>query len=543
MGVDLVLRGRVRTGNPLAPVARGVAVDAGRVVALDDAALDLAGSAAESVDLLGGTVLPGFGDGHVHPLWGGVEMAGPQVRDATSVEEAVDAVRRYAQEHPDEEWIQGGPYDATLAPHGLFDAGWLDAAVVGRPVVLQSTDHHCAWVNTEALRRAGIDSGTRDPPSGTVARRPDGTPLGTLVEWTAMDLVLRHAPAATAGDKQTGVTRATALLASAGVTWAQEAALHPDDVAIYLAVATAGRLSVRVNVALRAEPGTWPAQRAEFAAARSAAASSTVADQVSVRTVKFFADGVIEAGTAALLAPYDDAPHTCGLPVWAPAELAAAAAAFDADAFQLHIHAIGDAGVRAALDAVEHTAVVNGRRDRRPVVAHTQLVDPQDLPRFAELGVVANFEPLWTQLDPVQTELTLPRIGPGRGGRQYPMASLLRSGAVLSMGSDWPVSSHRPLEGLPVAVTRQTASGDPGAGWVPAERLPAAAALAAYTSGVAYQAFEEAQWGTVSVGRRADLVWLDVDPLAVEAGAWPDIAVQATWLGGHRTWTAAGRAE
>lgn len=536
MGIDLVLRGRVRTGNPLAPVARGVAVHAGRVVALDEAALDLADSARETVDLRGGTVLPGFGDGHVHPLWGGVEMAGPPVRDATSVDEVVDAVRRYALDHPDDDWIQGGPYDATLAPQGLFDARWLDAAAPGRPVVLQSTDHHCAWVNSEALKRAGIDAGTADPPSGTVARRPDGTPLGTLVEWTAMDLVLRHAPTATPEDKRAGVTRATALLASAGVTWAQEAALHPDDVAVYLAVAVAGGLSVRVNVALRAEPGTWPAQRAEFAAARSAAAASPVADQVSVRTVKFFADGVIEAGTAALLTPYDDAPHTCGLPVWAPAELAAAAAAFDADGFQLHIHAIGDAGVRAALDAVEHTARVNGRRDRRPVLAHTQLVDPADLPRFAELGVIANFEPLWTQLDPVQTDLTLPRIGPERGARQYPMASLLRSGAVLSMGSDWPVSSHRPLEGLPVAVTRQTPTGDPVLGWVPAERLPAAAALAAYTSGVAYQAFEESHWGTVTVGRRADLVWLDVDPLAVEAGAWPDSVVRGTWLGGRRTW-------
>lgn len=538
MGVDLVLRGRVRTGDPLAPLARGVAVHDGRVVALDEAALDLADTARAVVDLAGGTVLPGFGDGHVHPLWGGVELAGPAVRDARSVDEVADVVRRYAAEHPEREWVQGGPYDATLAPQGRFDAAWLDAAVPDRPVVLQSTDHHCAWVNTEALRRSGVDSGTVDPPSGSIARRPDGTPLGTLVEWTAMDLVLRHAPAPSTVEKEVGVAESTALLASAGVTWAQEAALSPADVGAYLAVAATGRLSVRVNIALRAEPGSWPAQRASFVAARSAAAASPGSDQVSVRTVKFFADGVIEAGTAALLTPYDDAPDTCGLPVWQPAELAAAAAAFDADGFQLHIHAIGDAGVRAALDAVEHTARVNGPRDRRPVFAHTQLVDPDDLHRFAELGVIANFEPLWTQLDPVQTDLTLPRLGPTRGARQYPMATLLRSGAVLSMGSDWPVSSYRPLEGLAVAVTRQTAAGEPARGWVPAERLPPAAALAAYTSGVAYQAFEEQSWGSVAVGRRADLVWLDRDPLAVEVTAWPRTGVLGTWLGGRPTWTA-----
>jgi predicted amidohydrolase YtcJ len=532
-GADLVLRGRVRTGDPAAPLARAVAVRDGLVVALDEDALVLTDRAVEVLDVP--VVLPGFGDGHVHPLWGGVELAGPAVRDLGSVDEVVEEVRRHAARHPDDEWLVGGPYDPTLAPGGLFDAAWLDAAVPDRPVVLQSSDHHCAWVNSEALHRAGIDERTPDPVAGTIARRPDGTPLGTLVEWTAMDLVIRHAPPPTAAEKVLAVERATALLAAAGVTWAQEAALSPGDVAAYLAAAESGGLACRVNVALRAEPGEWPEQRAAFVAARARAADSPWADQVSVRTVKFFADGVLEAGTAALLQPYEDRPelapgrraHDCGLPVWSPDELAAAAAAFDADGFQLHVHAIGDAGVRAALDAVEHVTAVNGPRDRRPVVAHTQLVDPADLPRFANLGVVANFEPLWAQLDPVQTELTLPRIGEVRGARQYPMATLLRSGAVLSMGSDWPVSSHRPLEGLPQAVAGH---------WVAHERLPVAAALSAYTAGTAYQAFEEHAWGTIGVGRRADLVALTGDPHDLAPDGWPGLAVVATWLGGRGTW-------
>ena len=375
----------------------------------------------------------------------------------------VAEVRRYAAEHPEEDWILGGPYDPTLAPRGLFDATWLDAAVPDRPVVLQATDHHCAWVNTEALRRAGIDADTPDPPAGSVARRPDGSPLGTLVEWTAMDLVLAHAPTPTDAEKVDAVERATALLAAAGVTWAQEAALAPADVAAYLTAARQGRLHVRVNVALRAEPGDWPAQRAEFVAARRRAGSRRSRATCRCAPSSSSPTAIVEAGTAALLAPYDDLPsdhpHTCGLPVWEPAELAAAAAAFDADGFQLHIHAIGDAGVRAALDAFAHVAEVNGPRDRRPVVAHTQLVDPADLPRFAELGVVANFEPLWSQLDTAQTELTLPADRRRRGDRQYPMGSLLATGAVLSMGSDWPVSSHRPLECLPVAVTGALGAG------------------------------------------------------------------------------------
>jgi predicted amidohydrolase YtcJ len=540
VSVDLVLHGGVVvTGQPGAPRARAVAVHDGYVVALDSDALDLLPIARATLDLQGGAVLPSFGDGHVHPLWGGVEMAGPAVRDATSVADVVEAVRRWAADHPDAHWVEGGPYDPTLAPGGRFDARWLDAAVADRPVVLQSTDHHCIWVNTEALRRAGIDETTPDPPTGEVARRPDGRPLGTLVEWQAMDLVLRHAPKPTPEQRRDGLARASRLLAAAGVTWVQEAALAPADVPVYLDTAAAGRLALRANVALRAEPDRWREQRGEFLAARHDAGRLSASGDVSVRTVKIFADGVVEAGTAAMLEPYadalGDAPGHRGNPVWAADELAAAAVAFDADGFQLHVHAIGDAAVRDTLDALDRVRQVNGPRDRRPVIAHTQCVDPDDVPRFAALGVIANLEPLWAQLDPLQVDLTLPRLGAERGARQYPMASLLATGAVLSMGSDWPVSSHRPLEGLAVAATRQTAEGRPPGGWVPAERLPVAAALAAYSQGVAYQAFEEHLWGTVAVGRRADLVWLDGDPTAVDPGAWADLAVRGTWLAGRRT--------
>ena len=544
MSVDLVLHGGVVvTGVPAAPRARAVAIHDGHVVALDEDALGLLPIARATMDLEGGAVLPSFGDGHVHPLWGGVEMAGPPVRGATTVVQVVEAVRRWAADHPDVDWIQGGPYDPTLAPAGRFDARWLDDAVPDRPVVLQSTDHHCAWVNTEALRRAGVDGRTPDPPAGEVARRPDGSPLGTLVEWTAMDLVVRHAPRPTAAERQDGLARASELLAAAGVTWVQEAALAPSDVEVYLATAAAGRLAVRANIALRAEPSRWREQRGSFLAARHQAERSPVSAAVSARTVKLFADGIVEAGTAAMLEPYDEAlgdpPGSRGRPVWDRDELAAAVAAFDADGFQLHVHAIGDAAVRDTLDAFEPLPRINGPRDRRPVIAHTQCVDPADVPRFAALGVIANLEPLWAQLDPLQVDLTLPRLGPVRGALQYPMASLLAGGAVLSMGSDWPVSSHRPLPGLAVAVTRQTPDGVPAAGWVPHERLPVAAALSAYSQGVAYQAFEEAAWGCVTVGRRADLVWLDRDPTTTEPAHWPAIEVRGTWLGGRRTFAAA----
>jgi predicted amidohydrolase YtcJ len=542
VSVDLVLRGgTVVTGDPLAPRARAVAVHDGFVVALDEDALALVPIASAVLDLDGGAVLPGFGDGHAHPLWGGIELAGPPVRDATTVTAVVDAVRRWAAGHPDVPWVQGGPYDPTLARGGRFDARWLDDAVPDRPVVLQASDHHCAWVNSEALRRAGVDARTPDPPAGEIVRRPDGSPLGTLVEWTAMDLVLRHAPPPTVAERREGLARATRLLAAAGITWVQEAALAPADVQVYLDNAAEGRLPLRANIALRAEPDRWREQRGEFLAVRHTAATSRTAHEVAVRTVKIFADGIVEAGTAAMLEPYQStlgggAP-SIGSPVWSAGELTAAATAFDADGFQLHVHAIGDAAVRMTLDAVAAVARTNGPRDRRPVIAHTQCIDPADVPRFAALGVVANLEPLWAQLDPSQVELTLPRLGPDRGREQYPMASLVASGAVVSFGSDWPVSSYRPLEGLAVAVTRQTPDGVPAGGWVPGERLPVGAALAAYTSAVAYQAFEQDLWGTVSVGRRADLVWLSADPTTTDPLGWPDLRVRGTWLMGQPSWT------
>jgi predicted amidohydrolase YtcJ len=275
--------------------------------------------------------------------------------------------------------------------------------------------------------------------------------------------------------------------------------------ASYLDAAAGGELTCRVGAALVATPGDWRDRRGAFrelrASAEAAAPGAPADAPVRANTVRLFADGVIEAGTAALLEPYLDTPDPHGIPNWPQGELAEAVAAFDADGFQLHLHTIGDAGVRAALDAVEHATAVNGPRDRRPVIAHLQLVHPDDLPRSA---------------------------------RQYPIGSLARSGARLSFGSDWPVSSLTPMEGLAVAVTRQTPAGHPPGGWLPAERLPLAAALAAYTSGGAWQAFEEHTAGTITVGKRADLTLLGADPTALDPADLATVPVAGTWLAGVR---------
>lgn len=522
---DLVFTGgAIWTG---AEVTGALAVTDGRISAVGADALRRPGTL---VDLGGGFLMPSFGDGHAHPLFGGLEAQGPQIKGLTTVPDIVAEVARYAAEHPELEWIAGGSYDPSLVPGGDFDARWLDEAVPDRPVALRAYDYHTVWCNTAALERAGIGPGTPDPAIGWIVRRADGSPLGTLREWQACDLVLDLVPGKSADELVEGLAEAGRTMSSAGITWVQDAWVEPPMVDAYLEAERRGALAFRANLAFRADPETWRDQRAEFAALRERVAGSRL---VTAATVKFFADGVIEGGTAAMLTPYEDAPHSCGMPVWEPAALADAVAAFDADGFQVHIHAIGDLGVRASLDAVERAVRENPARDRRPVIAHTQLVDPSDLPRFAELGVIANFEPLWAQLDPLQTELTIPRLGPERAALQYPMGSLLRLGAAVSFGSDWPVSSHEPLLGIRVAATRQTLDGS--GPWIPEERLTVEQALRAQTAGVAYQAFAEHRWGTLAPGMEADLVWLAADPRTTDPLDVHRIPVLGTWLSGTPT--------
>ena len=522
--------GTVLAGD-LAQRTSAVAVRDGVVIALGEDARDAAGHRADVIDLEGGALLPAFGDGHAHPLQGGLELRQAPVGEASSVEEVVEAVRQHAVAHPEASWVLGGGYDPALASGGVFDARWLDDAVPDRPVVLQSADHHCAWVNSEALRRAGLNAGSPDPRAGAMPRRPDGTPVGTLVEWTAMDLVLRHVPPPAQRERREALRVAAEHFAAAGITWVQEAAAAPEDISIYRAVADSDQLPIDVDVALRAEPGLWRDQLSTFVAARDEIAGHP---QVTARTVKIFADGVVEAGTASLLDPYEDSGSR-GLPVWSSAELAEAAVAFDAAAFQLHVHAIGDAAIRNALDAVEHVAAVNGPRDRRPVVTHVQVVHPLDLPRFAALGVVANVQPLWACLDACQRDLTMPRLGPTRSTWQYPFAALASGGTVLSTGSDWPVSSLRPLETLPVGVTRRTPEGDPPDGWLPEQMLSAMQVLRAATHGVAYQRFAERTAGRIARGASADLVWLDADVSRIPPVQWPHVTVRGAWSAGVRT--------
>ena len=521
------INGRIFTGNPQNPWAQSLSVDEGIITSLD-------GSPRPGdtiIDARGRLILPSFGDGHAHPLFGGYEFLGPAINGAATMAELLASVKDFADANPTLPWIVGGSYESWLVPGGDFDARWLDDVVPDRPVVLRANDYHTVWCNTAALNAAGITSETPDPELGWIVRRPDGTPMGTLREWDAVDLVMEKAPERTLEEKIQALELASAQFARTGITWVQDAWIDPGMAEAYIASAQQGKLSLRYNLGLRAEPRHWREQLDWFVATRASVAGI---DHLTCNTIKFFADGVIEGHTASVREGYTDDPHNHGMPCWDWDELAECITAIDALGFQPHIHAIGDEGLNESLNAIEAAQKTNGSAtNARPVITHVQMLNPQDIPRFAALRIVANFEPLWACNDAMQSEMTSPHIGHEREMWQYPMKSILDSGAQISMGSDWPVSDQNPLACMEVAITRLELGHPDGAVWNPRERLSVLEAVTAYTQGCAFQAFSEGVWGTLEIGKAADLIMLSDNIFEIAPTDIHTVLVDATWCDGH----------
>jgi predicted amidohydrolase YtcJ len=531
---DLLIVGApVYTADPARPWADAVAVRAGRVAAVgpEREAAAVCGPATRVLRLHGGLVLPGFQDAHVHTAGGGLELAQCDLH-GVEPEGYAAAVARYAADRPDVPFILGGGWvmDAfgTDGPH----LAALDAVVADRPVLLESTDGHSAWVNSRALELAGITRATPDPPRGRIERDAAGEPTGALHE-AAMALVADLAPPPGQAAWEAAVERGQAHLHRLGITAWQDAAVGPEMLAAYRAVAERGRLTGRALAALRWQVEAGEAQLADLAERRRAAGVG----RLRASAVKIFADGVFENRTAAMLAPYLDGDgrpgDNLGIGMLGPDELARAVTALDGEGFDVHVHAIGDRAVRDTLDAFQAAAAANGRRDARHQIAHLQFVHPDDRPRFRRLGVVANAQPFWSCLDGYMRELTLPFLDPERAAWQYPWASLRRAGAVLAFGSDWTVSTANPLEEIEVAVRRVAPDDRDAEPFLPAERLDLPAALDAFTIGSAYALRLEAQTGSVTPGKLADLAVLDRDPFDEAAGPIGDARVLATLVEGE----------
>ena len=543
MHADLIFTG----GPVLTPEGRtatAVAVTGDRITAVGrDEVLDLRGPRTEVVDLAGRLLLPGFQDAHIHPVPAGLELTQCDLTRAKTAAETVAAVRAYAAAHPEREWITGGGWSMEAFEGGTPTKELLDAAVPDRPAYLPNRDHHGAWVNSRALALAGITRDTPDPADGRIERDASGSgePSGTLQEG-AMQLVGRLTPPATPADRLAALLHAQRHLHSLGITAWQDALvgsfLGMDDPSeAYLTAARDGSLTARVVGSLWWDRERGAEQIPELVERRAALSHG----RFRAGTVKLMLDGVAETGTAALLDPYLDkcgcATANRGTSFIDPDQLPEYVTELDALGFQCHFHALGDRAVRDALDAIEAARAANGPSDTRPHLAHLQVVHPDDVPRFTRLGATANIQPLWAAHEPQMDELTIPFLGPERAAWQYPFGALLRSGATLAAGSDWPVSSADPLEGIHVAVNRVAPDSDGAPVFLPAERIGLAEALTAYTAGSAYVNHLD-DTGRVRVGALADMVVLDRDPFDRPLSEISATQVALTYVGGARVYAA-----
>lgn len=549
---ELVLTGaRIYTMDPAAPgavantvadtVADTVAIGGGRIVHVGSRASvqPFIGPDTRVEDLGGRTVLPGLHDSHTHLVWSATELEGVRLTDATTIEELLARIAARAAATGDGSWIRGVGWDGSRF-EGKLSRALIDAIEPDRPVYMTSADGHSAWVNSAALARAGITATTPDPPNGRIERGPDGNPTGILRE-AAMARVASKLPPYDHAQVDAGLAKALAEAASHGITSIVDADAEDWMLAGYNRFAKHGRLTVRVHAAVEVAPARdLASQRATIEALRARHDSALV----RVNAVKLYVDGVIESRTAYMLEPYVDGSN--GTPNFTDAALAEAAIVFDRAGFQLHAHVIGDGAVRQMLDAIARTRQVNGPRDRRPLLSHVQVVAPADIPRFGALDVYANFQPLWAYPDPYITELTIPVIGPARARWLYPIRAVHEAGAVLVAGSDWSVSDMDPFDAMEVAVTRQAPEtgaergpgGETAAALVPEQRVALQEILAAYTIHGARASFVEDELGSITAGKRADLIVIDRDPFAIDPHELSEVRVLRTLLDGYEVYRA-----
>ena len=470
-------------------------------------------AATQVIDLRGRMVLPAFQDSHIHLVGGGMAL-GECVLSGLATKEAVfTAIKEYAARHADKKWITGGGWELPVFPGANPAKEDLDHLVPDRPASLSAADGHSAWVNTRALQLAGITKATPDPAGGRIERDPKtGEPTGTLRE-SAASLVAKHIPAASAEDALRGLRDAMAMARRFGITSIIEANADEKIMDAYAALDRSGEITLRVLACLQVETDKGPSEVERLVKMRAAYEGP----HLKATAAKIFADGVVESHTAALLEPYLDRPGDRGLPLLEPAAFDKIATALDAAGFQIHVHAIGDRAIRMALDAFEAAARANGFRDLRHHIAHLELINPADIPRFKTLGVVANFQPLWAYPDPYITDLTVPILGPERSRWLYPIGSVVRTGAMIVGGSDWPVSSANPLDAIQVAVTRRGLEEGPGPAWIADALIDLPTILAAYTLNGAFLSREENTRGSLAAGKTADLIVLDRNLFQVPA--------------------------
>ncbi|MFT4042939.1 MAG: amidohydrolase [Gordonia sp. (in: high G+C Gram-positive bacteria)] len=507
------------------PFADTVAV-AGRQIAWIGRGIDrdVIGPRTQIHDLHGASLLPGFIDAHVHPVAGGLAALRCDLSELPHDRQRyLDAIAGYAATHPDEPVITGSGWYGDAFAGGLPSIDDIDPVVGDRPVVLSSHDGHGVWVNSAALRRAGIDAATVDPSGGRIERDQRGRPTGVLFERAADPVNALIGPTDESRLRAALLT-AQRRLHSVGVTGWQDAGVDipafglTDTLATYTAADAAGELTARVCGALWWSADAGVSQLDTLLERRAIGGGN----RFHVDTVKVMQDGICENCTAAMLAPYAQLPAGAaptGLSFIDPDELGKVAQLLARNDFHIHMHAVGDRAVRECLDALGAARAANPAMDATHQIAHLDVVDPHDIGRFAQLGVTANIQALWARRDIEIVERKLPLLGTDRERWHFPFGSLAAAGAPLAMGSDWPVTDPNPLWAIHTAVHRTGSHADPHAIGPDARTVPLGAeeaislraAVDAYTIGAARAAHCADQAGSIEVGKDADLVALSGD--------------------------------
>jgi len=530
------LNGAVYTVDVELPWAEAVAITDGHIVYVgsNDGVRLWIGDETEVDDLHGQMLLPAFHDSHTHILIGLPTDENCDLLRIDSIPEVEDKLIECTelQGFGEDRWIVGGGWSAWLWPKSEPDKAKLDALFPERPVYLESSFGHSAWVNSRALELAGVHSETVVGVDGTVVRDPaTGEATGTLHD-SAMLLVKNVLPEMTMRYRLKSVRAAIDLAHSLGVTSVIEPGLDEVLIAPLLNLSDAGEFELRAVTSLSPinwQPGSFDDGVFEFLDQRDA----WHRPNIDVESVKIYMDGVIESGTGALLESYEDKSLGLGPQYYSQEKINEYFTRFDAMGLQIHVHAIGDAGVRLALNGFEAMRDVNGVSDNRHHITHLQLIDEDDIPRFAELGIGASFQALWAYPDDAAMEMDIPMIGEERAYQMYPIGSISRAGGRVNGASDYFVTSMNPLLAIEVAITRQNPYTNGGAILNEDERVDLATMIEAYTINGAYTMKLEDRQGSIEVGKRADLVVLDRNLFEIDSYEISDTNVTMTIFDGQ----------
>ena len=523
--LTLYKNARIYTNDSGSPWAQAMLVRGEEILAVgdEDEVSALADRNATVVDLQGHFVMPGFNDAHLHLGGAGADLIAVRLNGAASVEELQKRLAQAVAQHKESEWITGGGWDHTLWPDKRFpNRQELDAVAPKNPVLLTHISGHVAVANSLALKLAGITRDSKDPAGGEIERDANGEPDGMLKEGAAMRLVESKIPPPSPAERRKGIELALADVARNGVTSVQDYSSW-DNFLVYRELKKEGKLTARITEWL---PFPLPLEKLE----QMRRDGGTTDPWLKTGALKGFMDGALGSRTAALLAPYSDAPNTNGILTADLVKYRAMAIERDKAGFQINFHAIGDKANRVALDIFEAVQKANGSRDRRDRIEHAQVVAMSDFPRFAQLGVIASMQPSHETTDMRWAE---DRLGPERAKGAYAWASLLKSGARLAFGTDYPVEPISPMRGLYACVTRELPGGGPKDGWEPQEKISLEDCIRAYTSGAAYAQFEEGKKGELKDGEYADFIILSADLTKIPPSEYVQTKVLRTVVGGR----------